>query len=81
MAEPREDFDPDVFIETLLHFEYRKALRRFGGSLLNPNRYALLPVGVVILWLLNFFIYAVRIVPGELTISFERMTAEEDVYA
>jgi len=46
-----------ALINTLVHFEYRKICRQYGGSILNPHRTALLSVAVVLMWLASFGIY------------------------
>jgi len=70
----------DAFIRTLIYFEYRKILREFGGSVLNPNRYHLLSLAVFVLWLINFVIYSAQIVDGSLIINFfdERRNMENE---
>jgi hypothetical protein len=60
----------NAFIRTLIYFEYRKIMREFGGSVLNPNRYHLLSTGVFLLWLINFVIYSAHISDGSLVIDF-----------
>lgn len=75
MSEVRVDAG---FVHTLVYFEYRKILRQYGGSMLNPNRWALLSVGFLALWLVNFGVYAATFTDGTLKLQFWPSSGDHD---